>query len=56
MQKLQSVTQRSQQWRKIAEDSDKSEQQCDLVVKDFGSSEEIEIMSVQTNKPMGEKT
>ena len=46
---------RSQQVSKITEDSDKLEGECTLVVEEFGSCEESEIMPVQANLLVDEK-
>ena len=45
---------RAQQVSEMTEDSNKSEEECNLVVEDFGSCTEFEISTVQTNKPKRE--
>ena len=47
---------RSQQVSEITEDSDKSEEKCDLITEEFGSCSDFEIISIQPHLSEGERT
>ena len=46
---------RSQQVSEVAEESDRSVEECDQISKSFGSSSDFEVMSIQTHQRENEK-
>ena len=39
----------------ITEESERSEEECDLIRKSFGSCSDFEVMSIQTHRPENER-
>ena len=45
---------RSQQVSEVMEESERSEEECDLIRENFGSCSDFEVMSIQAHRPENE--